>query len=103
MDGSGTFWINRNDANKGDKYTGAFEKDEYLGQGTYYWQNGDVYTGNWKNSKRDGDGTMTYHDGGKYAGEWSNDQKNGSGAYTKDGVSYKQVWLLGTNISNTPM
>ncbi|MBS1521827.1 MAG: protein kinase [Bacteroidetes bacterium] len=103
MDGNGTYWINRNDVNKGDKYTGAFAKDQYLGMGTYWWTNGDVYVGYWKDSKRDGDGTMTYQDGGKYVGKWLNDQKSGPGVYTKDGVSYNEVWLFGQKLSSTQM
>lgn len=48
---------------KGNLYSGNFEKSQYNGYGEMRYQNGDRYKGYWKNSKLEGKGSYFFNNG----------------------------------------
>lgn len=73
----------------GHKYTGEMKTIEgvvglvFEGKGEIAYTNGDRYEGAFVRNQRSGAGTLTYADGGSYEGEWHNDMRHGCGSLTE--------------------
>lgn len=58
-DEHGEAWLKENTEN----YTGEFQNDVFLGQGTYRWADGTKYVGSWAAGKRHGEGYLDFGNG----------------------------------------
>ena len=59
----------------GDKYEGAWVKDQRSGYGTFRLKRGDVYEGEWLEDMQHGHGKLLHYEGTTYEGIWERGNK----------------------------
>ncbi len=58
----------------GDKYEGAWENDNFHGQGTFTWTDGDKFTGEFVKGQRNGHGRFVFASGKVREGMYVNNK-----------------------------
>jgi len=76
-----------------DFYVGEWSFGEYVGQGTYYWEDGRIYSGGFKNQKLCGHGTFIFPDGAIFEGEFKKDGRSCGRMIWRDGSIYDGFWV----------
>ena len=86
-----------------EKYEGNFDKNEFHGYGTYYFNNGDEYEGNFEYGIKRGKGIYRKNDKDKiiFEGIWNDDLPNGNGTIKFLGHKLKGFWRNGIFIGNS--
>eukprot|EP00746_Dinoflagellata_sp_MGD_P004274 gnl/MRDRNA2_/MRDRNA2_108237_c0_seq1.p1 gnl/MRDRNA2_/MRDRNA2_108237_c0~~gnl/MRDRNA2_/MRDRNA2_108237_c0_seq1.p1 ORF type:complete len:819 (-),score=137.90 gnl/MRDRNA2_/MRDRNA2_108237_c0_seq1:757-3213(-) len=63
-------------------WTGNFDNDNLVGDGTETWGDGSTYAGQFAAGMKDGYGVFEWPDGKEYRGTWKDNQRNGDGRLT---------------------
>jgi hypothetical protein len=70
-DKHGEGWLRENTEN----YSGNFQNDVFLGEGTYRWEDGTKYVGEWAANKKHGEGYFDYGNGNIARRKYEFDQR----------------------------
>ncbi|MFT3823356.1 MAG: hypothetical protein QM731_05525 [Chitinophagaceae bacterium] len=83
----------------GNKYTGAFVKTDFTGDGSCVYTDGSQYTGSWKDGIYNGTGSFTWKNRDVYKGSWQNGKPHGDGKLTAaNGEVLEGQWQNGEMI-----
>lgn len=78
---------------KGDSYSGDFQKGKRSGTGAYTYAHGTKYNGRWREDMANGRGSIVWAEGDRYEGTWAADRRQGHGVYQwTDGTKYEGQW-----------
>lgn len=74
------------------RYEGNFERDDFSGNGTFYWRNGEIYEGGFKNGLRHGHGLFRWPNGDYFEGQFMDHRMNGFGVFKYSSDDYKDKY-----------